>query len=95
VWQTGTDGLDWLDELVKAGKAIHLGGDGYPYWYTAPAAYLCERILDGPPHARSSWAYDVGDILLEGWEGKTTTNHHAISTTRVGEWLVIEVWDES
>jgi hypothetical protein len=30
VWQTGIGGLDWLDELVKAGKAIDLGGNGYP-----------------------------------------------------------------
>ena len=30
VWQAGIGGLDWLIELVKAGKAINLGGDGYP-----------------------------------------------------------------
>ena len=28
VWQTGLGGLDWLDELVKAGKAINLGENG-------------------------------------------------------------------
>ena len=28
VWQTGLDGLDWLDELVNAGKAINLGENG-------------------------------------------------------------------
>jgi hypothetical protein len=36
VWQTGLGGLDWLDELVKAGKAINLGENGgYPCRYTA------------------------------------------------------------
>ncbi len=30
VWQTGLGGLDWPNELVKAGKAIDLGGNGYP-----------------------------------------------------------------
>jgi len=37
VWQTGTGGLDWLDELATQGMAVNLGGDGYPYWYTAQA----------------------------------------------------------
>jgi hypothetical protein len=36
VWQTGLGGLDWLNELVKAGKAIDLGGNGYPNRYTGP-----------------------------------------------------------
>ena len=40
VWQTGLGGLDWFDELVKAGKAIDVGGDGYPCRYTAMAANL-------------------------------------------------------
>jgi hypothetical protein len=35
VWQTGVGGLTWLDELVKEGKAINLGGNGYPDRYIA------------------------------------------------------------
>jgi hypothetical protein len=34
VWQTGLGGLDWFNELVKAQKAIDLGGNGYPMGYT-------------------------------------------------------------
>ena len=30
VWQTGLEGLQWLDALVEAGHAIDLGGNGYP-----------------------------------------------------------------
>ena len=37
VWQTGLGGRDWLEELVRAGKAINLGGNGYPCRYTATA----------------------------------------------------------
>src|SRR5262249_38147557 len=41
VWQTGLGGLDWLDELVKANKAISLGENcGYPCRYTATAECL-------------------------------------------------------
>ena len=32
--QTGDGGLDWLCDLAKAGKAINLGGDGYPNTFT-------------------------------------------------------------
>ena len=35
VWQTGLSGLNWLNELVQAGKAVNLGGNGYPSRYTA------------------------------------------------------------
>ena len=28
VWQTGVCGLDWINKLVKEGKAIDLGGNG-------------------------------------------------------------------
>jgi hypothetical protein len=34
--QTGIGGLDWLVALAKEGKAIFLGGDGYPARWTAP-----------------------------------------------------------
>ena len=95
VWQKGTDGLNWLHELVGAGKAVHLGGDGYPYRLTSTAGYLSARILYGPPGARLHWAYDAGDILLEGWEGKTVIDRAALSACRVGEWLIVEAWDES
>ena len=49
VWQTGLGGLDWVQELVQAGKAIDLGGNGYPCRYTAAAENLIPRIEDGPP----------------------------------------------
>jgi hypothetical protein len=30
IWQCGLYGLDWMEELVKAGTAVSLGGNGYP-----------------------------------------------------------------
>lgn len=95
VWQTGLGGLDWIDELVKAGKAIDLGGNGYPCRYTAPAKYLIPQISDEPPGARKNWGFDEGDILLEGWIGKTMIDHDVIADCRPDEWLLIVAWDES
>ena len=42
----GEEKLAWLDELVKAGEAIDLGGDGYPCRYTAAAEHLIPLITD-------------------------------------------------
>ena len=95
VWQTGWDGLKWLDELVKAGKAIDLDGNGYPYRYTALAEHIIPRIVDEPPGAREPWTCGPDDIIGEGWAGKTVIDKDAIAACRPDEWLLIEAWDES
>lgn len=95
VWQTGLGGLDWFDKLVKADKALDLGGNGYPYWYTASAENLVPQIEDGPPLAREVWIYDEHDILTDKWEGKTVIDREALASCRPDEWLLIEAWDES
>ncbi len=96
VWQTDVDGLHWLDDLVKAGVAIDLGGDGYPYYYTAKAEHLLPRILTGPPQAQSTWVCGPDDILdFSKWEGKTTIDRALADDCRPDEWLLIVAWDES
>ena len=95
VWQAGDGGLKWLDGLVKAGEAISLGGDGYPYRYTATAGTLVPQVLDGPPEARRCWIYGEHDLLGEKWVGKTMVDQDAAAACRSDEWLLIEAWDES
>jgi hypothetical protein len=41
--------LDWIEELVKEGKALDLDGQGYPCEFTAMATHLKTPILSGPP----------------------------------------------
>jgi hypothetical protein len=95
VWQTGLGGLDWLDELVKAGRAIYLGGNGYPLRYTATAEHLIPRVVEEPPGAHRVWVYDPHDILTEKWEGKTVIDRNAAAACHPEEWLLVEAWDES
>ena len=95
VWQTGLGGLDWINELVKAGQAINLGGYGYPCRYTATAENLLPRIIEGPPGARSAWSFGLYDRLTEKWEGKTVIDRTAAADCRPDERLLIEAWDES
>jgi hypothetical protein len=95
VWQTGPGGLYWIDDLVKEKKAITLGGDGYPFRYTAMAKHLLPQVIEGPPDARPVWGYDPGDILGPAWEGKTARDEEALQSYPPDEWLLVEAWDES
>ena len=95
VWQTGLWGLDWLEELVEAGKAIRLSGGGYPNRYTATAEFLIPRIIETPPEARAVWVYQKGDIITDKWVGKTVVDREAAALCRPDEWLLVEAWDES
>jgi hypothetical protein len=74
VWQTSWGGLEWIDELVMQGKAIDLGGNGYPMRYTAQAKYLTGRVLVGPPDANETWVRGPEDIVTEKWAGKTVVD---------------------
>lgn len=95
VWQTGIGGLDWLAELVKTDKAISLGGNGYPYRFTATAESLMPQISDAPPAARDNWLSEAGDLTTDKWEGKTVVDDAALTQCRSDEWLLVEAWDES
>ena len=95
VWQTGIGGLDWLSEMLKAGKAIDLGGNGYPYRFTATAENLMPEIGDSPPGARDNWLCGAGDLVTDKWEGKTVIDGSEVNLCRPDEWLLVEAWDES
>ncbi len=94
VWQTHAWGLKWLDELASAGKAIDLGGNGYPNRFTARAEHLL-RAIEDPPDANEVWSLGEEDVVLDFWVGKTSVDHAAIQQCRPEEWLLVVAWDES
>jgi len=95
VWQTGLDGLDWIDELVKEGKATNLGGNGYPCRFTGTAEHLIPHFVNGIPEAHSPSSFEGSGMLMEGWEARTTINQTAIAACRPEEWLLLLAWDEN
>lgn len=95
VWQTGWEGLQWLDELAEAGNAIDLGGNGYPNYYTAQAEHIISRVVAGPPLANQVWGFDSDWIILPGWAGKTVIDRGVVDDCQPDEWLIIIAWDES
>lgn len=95
VWQTGLGGTRWLEDLVLAGKAVHLGGNGFPTRYSARAIDTLPHLIPKPPLARDTWHFDPGDILTDKWLGKTFLDAHAMIECPAEEWLLIVAWDES
>ena len=95
VWRTGIGGLDWFKDLVERDEGVLLGGDGYPVEFAAKARDLVPYIRSGPPGASSVWAVGVGDVMLPGWEGRTTTDDSVLDACAPDEWLLVRAWDES
>lgn len=91
----GVWGLDWLNDLVKAGHAIDLGGTGYPLRFTATAARIVPRLAGEPPYAHHVWIREVGDTVNEKWAGRTVIDGAVVAACHPDEWLLIETWDES
>lgn len=95
VWQTDVQGLRWLDELVERQEAISLGGNGYPFEYTAQSRVLLACLQGDPPEAKAVWTHGPEDIITPAWAGKTTVDQEAVEACRPDEWLLIQAWDES
>lgn len=95
VWQTGLGGLDWIDALVQSGKGRQTKAGGYPNSYMIAASHIVPVILAGPPHARSVWLCEPGDVLNDKWVGRTMIDEVAARQCLVDEVLLVEAWDES
>ena len=97
VWQTDVDGLDWLIELAKEGKAVDLGGNGYPSRFTARAEILVPYLVTGSFSANETWVIPEGSYIPdpEAYVGKTRVDPEGAQQCRPDEWLLVEVWDES
>jgi hypothetical protein len=63
--------------------------------YTTTIEHVRSTILEGPPHANKVWGYDPGDIIQDGWLGKTTIDLDTLQKCTPHERVYIEVWDES
>ncbi len=81
-----SEGRQWLDDLVRAGKAIDLGGNDYPSRYTAKAEVLAPWIRKYPPGAILKAEVPVSPDD----EGQ---DRAATGPCPPEEWLIVEVWD--
>ena len=91
---TSVFGLDWLDQLVKEGKATDLGGNGYPNRYTITVGVLFPNLTNGSPKNRSPLVIGDDYVLPSGWNGKVTWQV-APDSCNPDDTLFLEVWDQS
>lgn len=94
-WQTGPFGLQWLNELVKQGKAISLGGDGYPKRYSVRANVLLPIITGGPPPSEGPAVIGDDYFLPKGWNSTVTVDRARVLACSSDELLLVEAWDQS
>ena len=95
-WRTcGFKGLEWIDALVEAGLAIHLGGGGYPKTYTVQAGHLIPTVVNGPPEIRTAFSRGQDNAITSQPEGKPSIDHDVADDCRPEEWLIVEAWDQS
>lgn len=95
VWSARLAGLGWLDTLVESGRAVDLGGCGYPSFYTLQAKTALPVIAAEPPDANETWVSGLEDTPASAWVGKTSVDAGVAKECKPEEWLIVEVWDES
>ena len=94
-WSTGIGGLEWLDELVKEGKAEDQGGNGYPNLYSAKAKEILTVLSEGAP--KYSGPTVIGDdyIRIGGLNDVIKIDRSKLNNCSPDDQLTIEAWDQS
>jgi hypothetical protein len=94
-WEVGLSGTDWLDALTQEGKAINLGGNGYPNRWAASVAGLRPVLEKGIPTGKAKLV--VSDDDLEQFTLPVYKKFHRdlLANLPPEEMLDIEAWDQS
>jgi len=95
MWQTGAWGLEWIKELVAQNLVNDLGGNGYPFEFTAKIEQLRPAILAGAPRTDEPGVIELKDIPPGTWLRKTAIDRQALLACEPGDWVLIRVWDQS
>lgn len=94
-WEAGLGGVDWLEGLVKVGKAERLIDGGYPSRYAALARDVLPLIAGGPPCHVGPMVVGDDYVTPGGWIGQVTIDNVKVAQCSPDQPLTIEVWDQS
>jgi hypothetical protein len=94
-WRTGTGGLEWLNNLVKAHRAVDLGGNGYPMRYSVAAGVILPILTKTLPPNNSPMVIGEDYVLPPGWSEEVQLNAENAAACRADEQLMVEAWDQS
>jgi hypothetical protein len=94
-WMVGLYGLSWIEDLVAAGKATLLGGNGYPVRFQVSAGTLAGALASGVPAHDSPPVFGDDYVLPRGWTGTAHIDLERLAALDPDEPLVVEAWDQS
>lgn len=86
-WETGTDGIRWIEALALQGLAEKQSGHGYPSRYLVKAQHVLPMIREG---ATPDWAFNNKHRWKNGY-----FHHQNIASCADEQMLNIDVWDQS
>ena len=93
-WTVGTRGLDWLDSLVKAGKAT-MKGNGYPFWYETKAEWVLPVISAGPVPYDGPVVIGEDYVMPKGWTGAMKVFQSNVDRCKPEDDLLVVACDQS
>mgnify|MGYP003575135279 CR=1 FL=1 len=92
-WETSLGGTDWIDALVKEGRAVFVAGNqGYPVVYTAAARATVPALAEGPPSYSGPAVFGDAYMKPSGWTGAVNVDTARLAACDPGEELTIETW---
>ncbi len=100
-WETGADGIRWIEQLTDAGKATKLAGGGYPNRYTDRVGDELPLIEgDGiKPSKNGVWIFGIDEdeeyAQPPGWMGKVEVHADRVAACPADLVLTIDAWDQS
>lgn len=94
-WRTSIGGLDWVDQLVKEGKATQLRHGGYPNRYAISASVVRPLIENGPPSHSAPLVIGDDYVSVGGWSDQITRHAERWAAVTPDQTLCIEAWDQS
>jgi hypothetical protein len=94
-WEVGPGGLNWIEDLVRAGKAEKRFGGGYPSRYIAKASDILSILAEGLPAHTGPTVIGYDYVLPENWQGKVNSNPAGMIACSADHLLTIDAWDLS
>ena len=89
-WEVGPGGIEWLHQLVKAGRASQLSFSGYPNRYTAKAANVLPLLAGGPPAHRGPPIIGDDYVMPANWKGNVIFHQDKIEVCPPDQVLTID-----
>ncbi|WP_449427213.1 hypothetical protein [Rhodanobacter umsongensis] len=94
-WEASVGGKEWIDALVRDGKATQLLFDGYPCRFIAAAKHIFPLIQHGPPQHTAPVVIGDDYVSEGGWSAKATIHRDRMAACPEEKTLTIDAWDQS